>query len=174
VLAYVAGQDVPLDDVELNAALRRALFVFAAGGALNRDPALDDPAVIELAGDIDSTERRAALAAAIERLDTDPDALERLRGAETAWRAYACALLAEALGEDEDESLTTRGQGRSIAHMAEERRSGGDRRSGSDRRSGKDRRERDAGPPPEGERREDDSRRSDQERRSGKDRRSGS
>jgi hypothetical protein len=90
--------------VERNAALRRALFVFAAGGPLNRDPTLDDPAVVELAGDLDSTERRAALAAAIERLDADPDALERLRDPETAWRAYACALLAAALGEDEDEA----------------------------------------------------------------------
>jgi hypothetical protein len=90
--------------VERNAALRRALLVFAAGGPLNRDPTLDDPAVVELAGDLDSTERRAALAAAIERLDADPDALERLRDPETAWRAYACALLAAALGEDEDEA----------------------------------------------------------------------
>ena len=90
--------------MERNAALRRALFVFAAGGPLNRDPALDDPAVVELAGDLDSTERRAALAGAIERLDADPDALERLRDPETAWRAYACALLAAALGEDEDEA----------------------------------------------------------------------
>ncbi len=92
---------MPLEDAERNAALRRALFVFAAGGPLNRDPGLDDPAVIELAGDIDSPERRAALATAVERLDADPEALERLRDAETAWRAYACALLADALGEDE-------------------------------------------------------------------------
>jgi hypothetical protein len=84
--------------------LRRALFVFAAGGPLNRDPALDDPAVSELAGDLDSEERRAALAAAIERLDAGADALERLRDPETAWRSYACALLADALGEDEDEA----------------------------------------------------------------------
>jgi len=104
VLAYVAGQDVPLEEDERNAALRRALFVFAAGGALNRDPAMDDPAVIELAGDIDSAERRAALAAAVERLDGDQEALERLRDPETAWRAYACALLADALGQDEDEA----------------------------------------------------------------------
>jgi hypothetical protein len=60
--------------------------------------------VSELAGDIDSVERRTALVAAIERLDADADALERLRDPETAWRAYACALLADALGEDEDEA----------------------------------------------------------------------
>ena len=58
----------------------------------------------ELAWDLDSEERRAALTAAIERLDADADALERLRDPETAWRAYACALLADALGEDEDEA----------------------------------------------------------------------
>ncbi|MGZ8691162.1 MAG: hypothetical protein ACXWZT_00345 [Gaiellaceae bacterium] len=102
LLAYIAGQEVPLEDAERNAALRRALFVFAAGGALNRDPGLDDPAVIELAGDIDSPERRAALARAIERLDADPEALERLHESETAWRAYACGLLADALREDEE------------------------------------------------------------------------
>ena len=92
---------MPLEDAERNAALRRALFVFAAGGPLHREPTLDDPAVTELADDIDSPERRAALTSAIERLEADPQALERLRDPETAWRAYACALLADALGEDE-------------------------------------------------------------------------
>ena len=58
----------------------------------------------ELAADLDSEERRAALTAAIERLDANADALERLRDPDTAWRAYACALLADALGEDEDEA----------------------------------------------------------------------
>jgi len=102
VLAYIAGQTVPLSDEDRNAALRRALFVFAAGGALNREPGLADPAVIELASDIDSPARRAALAAAIERLDADPKALERLRDPDTAWRAYAFGLLADALGADEE------------------------------------------------------------------------
>jgi hypothetical protein len=60
--------------------------------------------VAKLAGDLDSVERRAALAAAVERLDADPDSLERLRDPETAWRAFACALLAAALGEDEDDA----------------------------------------------------------------------
>jgi hypothetical protein len=58
--------------------------------------------VIELAGDIDSPERRAALVGAIEGLDADPEAIERLRDPETAWRAYACSLLADALAEDEE------------------------------------------------------------------------
>ena len=93
VTAYIAGQHVPLGDEERNAALRRALLVFAAGGDLHREPRLDDPAVVELAGDLDSPERRQALLAASDVLDTlgDPN---------LAWRAYACGLLADALGEE--------------------------------------------------------------------------
>jgi hypothetical protein len=101
VLAYVAGQEVPLGDAELNAALRRALFVFAAGGDLHREPTLDDPAVLALARDLETPERRQHLAATIQRLEAEPDALEALRDPDLAWRAFACALLADALGEEE-------------------------------------------------------------------------
>ena len=96
--AYAAGQAVTIDEAERNAAVRRALLVFAAGGDLHRDPALDDPAVIELAADLDAPERRAALQTALASVDggdllrADPD---------LGWRAFACALLAEALGEDD-------------------------------------------------------------------------
>jgi hypothetical protein len=100
VLAYLAGQGVPLDEPERDAALRRALFVFAAGGDLHRDPTLDEPAVVELAADLDSDERRAVLIAAIDELGADPPILERLSDPELAWRAYACGLLADALVED--------------------------------------------------------------------------
>ena len=93
VTAYIAGQHVPLGDEERNAALRRALLVFAAGGDLHREPRLDDPAVVELAGDLDSPERRQALLAA-------SDVLETLGDSNLAWRAYACGLLADALGEE--------------------------------------------------------------------------
>jgi hypothetical protein len=75
--------------------VRRALFVFAAGGALHRDPTLDDPAVRELAADLDSPERREALLAG-------SDELRALDDGELAWRAYACGLLADALGDDEE------------------------------------------------------------------------
>ena len=77
--------------------MRRALFVFAAGGDLHRDPGLDDPAVLELASDLDAPARRASLQDALASLDgseplrSDPD---------LAWRAYACSLLAEAIGEE--------------------------------------------------------------------------
>jgi hypothetical protein len=94
VAAYVAGQQVPLPDDERNAALRRALFVFAAGGDLHRDPTLDDPAVLELARDLETPERREVLLAA-------SPVLQRLHDPELAWRAYACGLLADALGEEE-------------------------------------------------------------------------
>jgi hypothetical protein len=100
VLAYLAGQEVPVDEQERDAALRRALLVFAAGGDLHRDPTLGDPAVIELAADLDSEERRAVLTATIDELGADPPILERLRDPEVAWRAYACGLLADALAED--------------------------------------------------------------------------
>ena len=73
--------------------MRRALFVFAAGGDLRRDPTLDDPAVTELAADLDSPERREALLAA-------SDVLQALGDPDLAWRAFACGLLADALGEE--------------------------------------------------------------------------
>jgi hypothetical protein len=84
---------VPLSEVERNAAVRRALLVFAAGGDLHRDPTLDDPAVLELARDLDTPERREALLAA-------SDELAALGDADLAWRAFACGLLADALGEE--------------------------------------------------------------------------
>jgi hypothetical protein len=73
--------------------VRRALLVFAAGGDLHREPSLDDPAVLELARDLYTRERRDALLAASDQLSSldDPD---------FAWRAYACGLLADALGEE--------------------------------------------------------------------------
>jgi hypothetical protein len=100
VLAYVAGQDIPVEESERDAALRRALFVFAAGGDLHRDPTLDEPAVLELAADLETAERREALTTAIDRIDADSPLIERLRDPELAWRAYACGLLADALGEE--------------------------------------------------------------------------
>jgi hypothetical protein len=88
---------VSLDEAERNAAVRRALLVFAAGGDLHREPALDDPAVLELARDLDAPGRRAALTEALAGVD-EAGALQA--DPELAWRAYACGLLAEALGED--------------------------------------------------------------------------
>jgi hypothetical protein len=56
--------------------------------------------VLELAADLDSPVRRKALVGAIGSLDADPQLIERLADPEVAWRAYACGLLADALGEE--------------------------------------------------------------------------
>src|SRR5213595_2545248 len=69
VAAYIAGQRVPLTEQERSAAVRRALLVFAAGGDLHREPALDDPAVLELARDLETPERRSALREALSMLE---------------------------------------------------------------------------------------------------------
>jgi hypothetical protein len=79
--------EVPLTDEERNAAVRRAMLVFASGGDVHRDPTLEDPAVLELARDLDTPERRAALVTAL------PDEASEF-GPDVVWRAYACALLA--------------------------------------------------------------------------------
>jgi hypothetical protein len=83
--------------------VRRALFVFAAGGDLHREPTLDDPAVLELARDLGTPDRRKALSSALEHVEGGPEQLARLRDPDLAWRAYACGLLADALGEDPDD-----------------------------------------------------------------------
>ncbi len=100
VSAFVAGQSVAIAEDERNAAVRRALLVFASGGGLEREPGFDDPAVIGLAADLDDPSRRSSLGSALEQLDPNPDVLRLRSDPELAWRAYACALLAEALGED--------------------------------------------------------------------------
>jgi hypothetical protein len=113
VLVYVAGQDVEIDPDERAAAVRRALFVHAAGGGLDRDLALDDPAGETLAADIDDETglRRAELGRSLgalrdeaARLPYVRDALGRLLAdKELAWRAFAIGLLAAALaGADEE------------------------------------------------------------------------
>ena len=108
MLALVALDSVPLDADELGASVRRALLVLAAGGDLRRELTLDDPAVTRLAEDLDDPVRRAALASALQGLQSlagelpaaaaTLDAL--LADPERAWRALATAILADALTED--------------------------------------------------------------------------
>jgi len=76
------------------------LLVHAAGGDVRREPELEAPAVAALASDLDHADRREQLAHALSQLDDEDPTLARLRAdPELAWRAYACGLLAEALGE---------------------------------------------------------------------------
>ena len=60
-LAYVAAQLLALDEAELTAARRRAMFVLAAGGDPHRELDPHSPAVASLARDLDSPALRADL-----------------------------------------------------------------------------------------------------------------
>jgi len=75
--------------------------VFAAGGPLDREPHLDEPAVLELARDLDDPSRRSALATGLTGLELTAPVIRLLNDPELAWIAFACALLAEELGEDD-------------------------------------------------------------------------
>lgn len=105
-LAWLAIGSVPIDDGELKAARRRAMLVLAAGGDPHRDLDLDSVAVERLASELDSPERREALAATLAALETDglsnvAGAVELLRSEPAvAWRIFALALLADELADD--------------------------------------------------------------------------
>jgi hypothetical protein len=107
-VASVAGRDVPLDEGEARGAGRRALLVLASGGDPSRGLDLHGPAVERLAGELDTPERRSALAIGLVRLRDDAIGLRHVTEAvkalidapESAWRAYAAAVLAEQLAED--------------------------------------------------------------------------
>ncbi len=105
-LALVAGQAVELDADETRGALRRAMLLLAAGGDPHEGLALDGRAVTSLAADLDEPGRREALARGLEELreaagelPSVDAALDELVDAELAWRSFACALLAEEVGE---------------------------------------------------------------------------
>lgn len=105
VLVWLVAGDLGIDQDELNAARRRAMFVLAAGGDPHRELDHDTVAAERLAGELDSPERRAALGAALERLageaaglPTVGEALDLLgREPDLAWRSLALALLADEL-----------------------------------------------------------------------------
>jgi hypothetical protein len=107
-LAWLAGQDVALDEDELKGALRRAELLLAAGGDPHRELDLQGRAVESLAADLADEasldhleDALARLTAAAEGLAAVSGGLARLRAQpDLAWRCYAGALLAEALGGD--------------------------------------------------------------------------
>lgn len=106
-LAYVAAQLLTLDEAELAAARRRAMFVLAAGGDPHRELSAESPAVESLARDLDSVELRADLTRTLTAL-TDPPrwpvtaaVIEVLVADEDlALRTLALAFLAEELAEE--------------------------------------------------------------------------
>jgi hypothetical protein len=108
LVALVAGTKVEIPEGELRSACRRAMLVLAAGGDPQRELELDSKAVLVLARDLDTPERRETLrhgflglresaaglpltSALLSSLEDDPD---------LGWCAFALALLADELGSD--------------------------------------------------------------------------
>lgn len=107
-LAWLAGQDVEVDEEERHATTRRAELLLAAGGDPRRELELDGRAVTAVAEDLDEPGARdqledalAALVVASTGLPAVSEALAQLRAQpDLAWQSYAFAVLAEAIGED--------------------------------------------------------------------------
>ena len=108
ILCFFAGRAVTIDGDELNAALRRAELLLAAGGDPHRPLDPFGRAATALADDLDAPERRAQLREALESLREE---VAGLRGAREslgllladdtlAWQTFATSLLAEALADD--------------------------------------------------------------------------
>jgi hypothetical protein len=106
VLCWLVRDGVAIDEPELNAARRRAMFVLAAGGDPHRELGLDSVAAERLADELDTPERRAQLAAALDELPAHElpavtAARESLRAdPELAWRSFALSLLADELADE--------------------------------------------------------------------------
>jgi hypothetical protein len=104
-LALLAGRNLVVEPDERGPALRRAMLLLAAGGDPHRELDLDGRAVTALAAELDRPERRAQVSRGLAALREDAAGLdhvspaleELLTDAGLAWRAYACALIAEEL-----------------------------------------------------------------------------
>jgi hypothetical protein len=109
-LALLAARDLVIEPNELSPALRRAMLLLAAGGDPHRELALDGRAVTALAAELDRPERRAEVSRGLEDLRGDAAGLDKvspaleemLLDAGLAWRAYACALVADELEPEDD------------------------------------------------------------------------
>jgi len=104
-LALLAAPDPLVEPDELKPAVRRAMLLLAAGGDPLRELELDGHAVSSLAAELDRPERRAVVSRGLEALSPEAAGLANVSGAleqllldaTLAWRAYACALLADEL-----------------------------------------------------------------------------
>jgi hypothetical protein len=107
-IAWLVRDEVGIDESDLNAARRRAMFVLAAGGDPHRELDYDSVAAERLAAELDTPERRAALAAALESLTAEAEDLPAVTVAvallrsdpDLAWRSLALALLADELADE--------------------------------------------------------------------------
>ena len=108
VLVWLVSGELEIEESDLNAARRRAMFVLASGGDPHRELDLDSVAAERLATELDMPERRARLADALaglaeqaEGLPVVSEALAELRAEpDLAWRFLALALLADELAEE--------------------------------------------------------------------------
>jgi hypothetical protein len=106
ILCWLVRDQVAIDEGELNASRRRAMFVLAAGGDPHRDLGLDSIAAERLADELDTPERRARLAEALDELPANDlpavtAAAESLRADPAlAWRSFALSLLADELADE--------------------------------------------------------------------------
>jgi hypothetical protein len=110
VIASVAGERVLIDEQRARVATRRALLLLTAGGDPTRGLDLNGRAVTALADDIRDADRQLMLEEGIRELAPAASGLPHLSEAvhalihapDVAWRAYACSLLAEELGAEDD------------------------------------------------------------------------
>jgi hypothetical protein len=108
VLAAVAGQNVAVDEGERHGACRRALVLLAASGDPERGLDLHGRAVTAVADELRTVDRQLALEQGVADLRVQAQGLPHVSEAvhaladapDVAWRAFACSLLAEELGED--------------------------------------------------------------------------
>lgn len=106
-LVWLVRDEVGIDEDDLNASRRRAMFVLAAGGDPHRELDSDAVAAERLAGELDSPERRAALAEALDGLMAEAEGLPAVTASlgvlrsqpDLAWRSLALALLADEIAE---------------------------------------------------------------------------
>ena len=108
ILCFFAGRGVAVDEDELNAAVRRAELLLAAGGDPHRPLDPFGRAATALADDLDAPERRAQLRAGLESLRQEVAGLRGARESlglllsddDLAWQTFATSLLAEALADE--------------------------------------------------------------------------
>ena len=106
ILCWLVRDEVSIDETQLNASRRRAMFVLAAGGDPHRDLGPDSVAAERLADELDTPSRRAQLASALAELPADDlpavaAAAESLcADPDLAWRSFALSLIADELAEE--------------------------------------------------------------------------
>jgi hypothetical protein len=105
-LAWLVSASVPIEEDELKAARRRAMFVLAAGGDPHRELDLNSVAAERLAGELDEPERRQALKRVPAKLETaglpnvSAGVSTLLAEPDLAWRSFGLALLADELADE--------------------------------------------------------------------------